>query len=222
MRIPLIVCFALATACNGGGSAELTPNDTASTPTGTETGAPTTPGPSTGTPTGGTTTTPPPEFAMSAPEFFDSAGHPLEAECDFILPNAYSCSGFNPEILWENAPDGTVAFALIFDDPDAGDYPHWAIYNIPGTETGLAEAISGGGATGTPPAGSVELRNGAFQPGYFGSCPSSAHVYRWRLWALDSEITETFTGSASQQYADLADAAQSRSLGRANLCHIFG
>lgn len=206
-------------ACNGGGSAELTPTgDTGATPT---TSAGTSTGVSTGTPATTTPTTTP-EFSMSAPEFLDSTGHPLQGECDWVLPEAYSCSNVNPELLWENVPAGTVAFALIFDDPDAGDFPHWAIYNIPSSEVGLSEGISGDGAPDTPPGGSVELRNGTFQDGYFGSCPSSTHVYRWRLWALDSEITDTFSGSASQQYADLAAAAQSRSLGRTTLCHIFG
>jgi phosphatidylethanolamine-binding protein (PEBP) family uncharacterized protein len=82
-------------------------------------------------------------FSMSSPDFVSSAGDPLASECAWSMPAEFSCGGPNPEIRWEDPPAGAVAFALILDDPDANDFAHWAIYDVPATETGLAQGISG-------------------------------------------------------------------------------
>ncbi|MEQ1501603.1 MAG: YbhB/YbcL family Raf kinase inhibitor-like protein [Myxococcota bacterium] len=167
-------------------------------------------------PTGDTAPTTIP-FAVSSPDFASSAGDPLAAQCPSVLPDPFSCDGPNPEIAWEGAPAGTVAYALIFDDPDANFFPHWAIFNIPATEAGLAQAISGG--TVNPhvlPEGAIELRNGTNDVGYFGSCPPTAHIYRWRLWALDAEITP-----GAPTFGALETEADAHALGTASMCSIF-
>ena len=151
-------------------------------------------------------------FAVSSPDFATSAGHPQAAQCDWVLPDMFSCNGPTPEIAWTGAPAGTVAYALIFDDPDAGDFEHWAIYNVPVTESGLDRGVSGGAL----PPNAVELANQAGGGGYFGSCPPTTHIYRWRLWALDAEITP-----AQATFAALEAAAGAASMGTANLCSIY-
>ncbi len=92
----------------------------------------------------------PVEFDMWSPDFIGDENITHSYDCEQALPVEFSCDGSNPEIAWEGAPEGTVAFALIFDDPTAGNFPHWAIYNIPASETGLAAGISGNNLTNSP------------------------------------------------------------------------
>ena len=165
----------------------------------------------------------PADLTFYSPDFEPSAGDPLAAECDFLLPKAFSCGNGNPEMRWEHAPSDTVTFALIMDDPDASDFAHWAIYNIPATATGLAANISGESVKKhTLPAGALELENQAGSIGYFGSCPPVSHVYRWRLWALRESIDDKPEGtSAHDQFAWLAAEADSLAYDSAGTCHIY-
>ena len=156
----------------------------------------------------------PVDFRFWSPDFEDAE----------LLPTSFECYQSNPEMQWEGLPEGTVALALIFDDPTAGNFPHWAIYNIPPTETGLAAGISGDGITNTLPAGASELENGFQFDGYLGSCPcgASPNTYRWRLWALDSDLDSPSSGSSSTQFSSLAAAAEDASLDMLELSHRYG
>ncbi len=157
----------------------------------------------------------PVDFRMWSPDFvkpyFDNP-----RDCEEALPLDNACQGSNPEIAWEGTPEGTVAFALVFDDPTAGNYPHWAIYNIPGDETGLAAGISGNTVTNMPPGDAVELVNGFGWSGYLGSCPGGLNQYRWRLWALSEEIT-----SSPSSYSAVSTAAEAVSIEMVEMCHVF-
>jgi Raf kinase inhibitor-like YbhB/YbcL family protein len=157
----------------------------------------------------------PPPFRVWSPDFVEPY-FTNTRDCEEALPLEFACDNNNPEIDWEGAPEGTAAFALIFDDPTAGGFPHWAIYNIPPTETGLAAAISGRDITNTPPGDAVELDNGFGWNGYLGSCPQGQNQYRWRLWALSEEIT-----SNPSSYGALAAAAEGLSLEMVEMCHVF-
>ncbi len=139
-------------------------------------------------------------------------------DCDQALPIANSCLGRNPEISWEGAPEGTVSFALIFDDPTAGNFPHWAIWDIPGDATGLAADISGGQVTSNLPSGAFELANGGGFMGYLGSCPGpgSVNQYSWRLYALDTTLGGDFSA-----FGQVESAAQGAELGMVDMCHVF-
>ena len=105
------------------------------------------------------------------------------------IPRKYTGDGedVSPPLTWTDAPAGTHSFALICDDPDApaGTWVHWVLWNIPATETGLAEAI---------PPERPELPNGAIQgvndfkkTGYGGPAPPRGPVHRYffKLYALD-------------------------------------
>jgi hypothetical protein len=143
--------------------------------------------------------------------------------CENTLPHAYSCSNNNPEINWEGIPGNAQSLVLIFDDPTAGNYPHWAIYDIPVTETGLNEAISGQYMTNTPPGDAQELDNGFGYNGYLGSCPGGVNTYRWRLYALNTVIGDySAGGSASSQYAGLATYAENHAIASYEICHMYG
>jgi Raf kinase inhibitor-like YbhB/YbcL family protein len=106
------------------------------------------------------------------------------------IPPRHTCDGddLSPPLHWHGAPDGTVTFALIVEDPDApaGTWVHWTLFGLPASATNLAEGASG---TGTLPSGTVEGRNSWGRNGYGGPCPpSGTHRYFFRLYALDAPI----------------------------------
>jgi Raf kinase inhibitor-like YbhB/YbcL family protein len=104
-----------------------------------------------------------------------------------MIPSTYTCDGadISPPLQWQNVPAEAKSLALICDDPDApvGTWVHWVLYELPGSETGLPEAV--------PP--QEQLANGAKQGlndfrkiGYGGPCPpSGVHRYFFKLYALD-------------------------------------
>ena len=164
------------------------------------------------------------DFRMWSDEFLSDEGITHQYDCDQALPPEHSCGSPNPAISWEGTPEGTVSFVLIFDDVSFNDYPHWAVLNIPGDLTGLDADISGVGASGSLPDGAVELDNANFE-GYLGSCPGGVNHYRWRLWALDTELdAPTFTALNNDPWAAyeaLADAADDAALDMVEMCHVF-
>ncbi len=106
------------------------------------------------------------------------------------IPEKYTCKGKNisPELTWNDPPQGTVAYGLIVDDPDApaGTWVHWVIYNIPGSLQGLPESVPNDkeiiniGVNGI---------NSSSKYGYSGPCPPfGTHRYFFRLYALDKRL----------------------------------
>lgn len=81
---------------------------------------------------------------------------PFELTCSGFanattIPMKYARDGDNlsPGLSWSGVPDGTKSFALIMDDPDAPTpkpWVHWIIYNIPASQTSLAEGLKTEGA----------------------------------------------------------------------------
>jgi Raf kinase inhibitor-like YbhB/YbcL family protein len=159
----------------------------------------------------------PVEFAMESPDFIDDSEINHSYDCDQALPVEFSCYGANPQITWEGAPEGTVAFALIFDDISFNEFPHWAIFNIPAGETGLDAGISGYDVNNSPPGDAVELENGGGWLGYLGSCPGAVNHYRWRLWALSEELPL----DSNTTYGEVAAEAEARALDMVSMCHVF-
>lgn len=108
-----------------------------------------------------------------------------------MVPAQYTCDGrggfghqFNPELIWENPPPGTAAFVMIFDDPDAGNFGHWAFYTDDATVLRIPEGTSN---TMNLPMGVNELRSSDGRTGYVPNCPGGRqHQYRWRMWAVDN------------------------------------
>jgi Raf kinase inhibitor-like YbhB/YbcL family protein len=106
------------------------------------------------------------------------------------IPDEFSCKGRNisPALAWTGAPENTVSFALIMDDPDApaGTFTHWVIYNIPAASKSLAQAV--------PPQptfddGAAQGKNSGNRQYYEGPCPpSGTHHYVFRLYALDTRL----------------------------------
>jgi Raf kinase inhibitor-like YbhB/YbcL family protein len=110
-----------------------------------------------------------------------------------VIPAKHSCDGVDvsPSLAWNGAPPGTVAFALIADDPDApaGTWVHWVLFNLPGGITALPEGVpktdqlAGLG-------GALQGRNDFKRIGYGGPCPppGKPHRYFFKLYALGAAL----------------------------------
>ena len=103
------------------------------------------------------------------------------------IPTKYTGDGadVSPPLVFDSVPDGTKAFALICDDPDApvGTWVHWVIYDLPGSAKGLPEGVP---KKGSLPDGSRQGSNSWKKLGYGGPSPppGAPHRYFFRLYAL--------------------------------------
>lgn len=101
------------------------------------------------------------------------------------IPEQFTCDGsdISPPLSWEGAPEGTQSFALVVDDPDAGNtiWVHWVVFNIPGhTQHIEADRLPKGATAGMNDFGKTE---------WGGPCPPEGeHRYYFRLYALDTEL----------------------------------
>jgi len=105
------------------------------------------------------------------------------------IPIRFTCDGQNasPPLAWGPAPGGTRSFAVIMDDPDAGGWVHWVLFNLPAGRAGLPE----GAAAGTAHPGGGVRGQGNAGLDYAGPCPperDDPHRYSLRVYALDRWI----------------------------------
>lgn len=105
----------------------------------------------------------------------------------FVAAN--TCDGANdsPAFAWDNAPLGTLAYALVLTDTTIS-LTHAVIYDIPESANGLPAALAKVYAP-VAPAGTHQALSISNMPGYSGPCPpqgQAAHVYEFALYALDA------------------------------------
>jgi Raf kinase inhibitor-like YbhB/YbcL family protein len=110
------------------------------------------------------------------------------------IPERFTGDGpdASPPLQWSGAPEGTKAFALIADDPDAPDpaaprrtWVHWVVSDLPASASSLPEGASGQAM----PAGSSEGMNDSEGNGYSGPYPPiGRHRYFFKLYALDAPV----------------------------------
>ena len=106
------------------------------------------------------------------------------------IPRAHSRDGgdASPPLSWSGAPEGTKAFALVCDDPDAPratPWVHWVLADLPASATNLPSAAHGPSKEG------VVGRNDFGELGYGGPAPPrghGTHHYHFRLYALDRRL----------------------------------
>ena len=97
------------------------------------------------------------------------------------IPGRHTCDGddLSPPLAWTAAPEGTAAFALIVDDPDARGWIHWVVADIPADRVSVEENESPG----------TDGRNGFGRAGWGGPCPpSGSHRYVFEIFALSAEL----------------------------------
>jgi Raf kinase inhibitor-like YbhB/YbcL family protein len=116
------------------------------------------------------------------------------------IPSAHTCDGADtsPPLAWSDVPDGTAAFAVLVEDPDAGGFVHWVLGDIPGD---LRELPAGeGDAIGVPG------RNDFRRTGWGGPCPPSGeHRYVFTLYALDTALDLAEGASADELRSAMRD-----------------
>lgn len=103
------------------------------------------------------------------------------------IPREYTCDGENvsPALSWSGVPAGAGSLVLLVDDPDAKDFVHWIVLDMPATPPAgaLPRALDG---VKTPPR---QGRNDFGDVGYGGPCPpSGTHQYRFVLYALAAPL----------------------------------
>jgi Raf kinase inhibitor-like YbhB/YbcL family protein len=138
------------------------------------------------------------------------------------IPVKYTCDGadVSPPLAWSGAPPGTVAFALIADDPDApaGTWVHWVLYDLPATASRLPENVA---KTETLPdlGGALQGHTDFRRPGYGGPCPppGPAHRYFFKLYALDAPLK----AKAGATKGDVEAAMKGHVLGTAQLMGTY-
>ena len=132
------------------------------------------------------------------------------------IPSDHTCDGpdRSPPIHWSGAPEGTKAFAIVVEDPDApgGTFVHWAVYNVPGAAQALDKGVPPAGELGD---GSRQAKNDFGKVGWNGPCPpkGSKHDYRFRVFAL-SEPLDVLPGSG---HRSVTAAMKGKILGKAEL-----
>jgi Raf kinase inhibitor-like YbhB/YbcL family protein len=124
------------------------------------------------------------------------------------IPAEHSCDGddVSPPLAWSQAPEGTEAFVLIVEDPDARDFVHWVLTDIPADTTEIPAGQ--GDRIGQPGA------NDFGRTGWGGPCPPSGeHRYVFTLYAV-SQAVAVGDGAAA---ADAREAMSGHILGEAQL-----
>lgn len=131
------------------------------------------------------------------------------------IPQKFTCHGsdLSPALKWSGAPSTTRSFALIVDDPDAplGVFTHWVVFDIPATQTEIAEGALSAGTSG---------RNSSGKTGYMGPCPpSGVHRYVFTLYALDVDSLKLNAGATKDQ---VLAAMQGHILAQGSLMGKYG
>ena len=129
------------------------------------------------------------------------------------IPARFACDGADesPELNIAGVPVGTVALALVMDDPDAsvGTFDHWVAFNIEPIEVIPANV----GSLGT---GGL---NSWRRLGYGGPCPpSGTHRYFFRILALDTAL-DLEEGATKD---DVLEASNGHVIGEATLMGTYG
>jgi Raf kinase inhibitor-like YbhB/YbcL family protein len=142
------------------------------------------------------------------------------------IPRDYTADGRNmsPPLTWSNVPAGTKEFAVVCEDPDAGNPPpfvHWVIYKIPAAATGLPENVPFEPDAPMPAsiAGAIQGVSGFRRPIYRGPAPppGKTHHYHFVVYALDASLDL----KPGLTRADLLAAIQGHVIGRGELVATY-
>ena len=139
------------------------------------------------------------------------------------IAKKFTCDGedISPALVWSAAPEGTLSFALVVDDPDAPDpanpqmtWVHWVLYNIPATVGSLPEGVKD---KGLPP-GTLQGLNDWKKTGYGGPCPPiGEHRYFHKLYALNTRLPDLKRPTK----AKLEKAMEGHILSKADLIGLY-
>ena len=145
------------------------------------------------------------DLTLSSPDFGE--GQPI--------PRRFACDGddASPTLSWSGAPADTAAMALVMDDPDAGGFVHWVVFDMTASASGSLPAGWSKSADASP-----QGTNSFGRVGYGGPCPpSGSHRYSFRLLALGQELA--LSGAPKAQ--EVLDAAAGHILAEATLTGTY-
>ncbi len=137
-------------------------------------------------------------LSLQSPVFADGERIPTEY--------GYDQRNVNPPLRIAGIPSEASSLTLIMDDPDAVEpagkvWLHWLVWNIPPETTELPE--------GWKPTTAIQGTNDFGETGYGGPAPPDReHTYRFKLYALDTEL-------------DLQASADKSAVGSAMAGHIL-
>jgi Raf kinase inhibitor-like YbhB/YbcL family protein len=121
------------------------------------------------------------------------------------IPAKYTQAGdeSSPPLVWSNAPEGVVGYALLMHDVDAAigngtdDLLHWMLWNIPPTVTSLHERVPG---IAQLPDGTRQISaTGPYYRGPGALASGPPHHYVFELFALDTAIDVPAIGQSPPQ-----------------------
>lgn len=140
------------------------------------------------------------------------------------IPKAHVCAnrgGMNlsPQLVFANAPAGTMSFAVVLTDLSINNgFLHSAIYDIPGTAAGLPADVDKAYAPTDVP-GAHQTTSYAGARGYAGPCPSTPHMYQFKVYALSTAtLPNAMMNTTMSQVVATASASN---LGTATLTATF-
>ena len=117
-----------------------------------------------------------------------------------VVPKRFTCDGadVSPPLTIADVPADADSLVLALTDPDAGDFVHWVVADIPPTTTGLA--------AGEVPPGAVVYPNDFGDQAYAGPCPpeGETHTYVFTLYVLPPSAVD-FVGPEETNGAGLVD-----------------
>jgi hypothetical protein len=114
-------------------------------------------------------------YQLTSTAFTEGGTIPREVTCDG--------PGGSPQLTWTGVPTGAAALVLLVDDPDARDFVHWIVLDLPGSNGELAAGVDPGAAS--PQQGTNDFG----KTGWGGPCPpSGTHHYRFTLTALSAPL----------------------------------
>jgi Raf kinase inhibitor-like YbhB/YbcL family protein len=120
----------------------------------------------------------PPDFILTSTAYAEGG----------TIPAAQSCDGANesPPLSWSAGPAGTMSYAIIFTDKNNA-LLHWAIWDIPGSATGLPANVEKMFMPSNV-SGAKQSSYQAATKGYLGPCPmpsGTTHTYEHVVYAID-------------------------------------
>ena len=99
---------------------------------------------------------------------------------DLVFPPRHSAPmNVSPPFTWGTGPAGTMSYAITMFDLSIGN-PHFAMWDIPATATGLPANIPHMPMPGAPAPAGMRQTNSGFQ----GPGGPNMNMYELRLWAL--------------------------------------
>lgn len=151
-------------------------------------------------------------FTLTSPTITEGGTIPLTHVCP-------SKGGQNesPQLVFTNVPSGTQSFAVVLTDL-SNALVHCAIYDVPGTLTGLPANVDKVYAPTAVPGAHQTLSYQSTVRGYNGPCPPNTHMYQFKVYALATATLPNATMSTTKEQVVSAAATN---LGTATLTANF-